>query len=52
MNNPGKKENQEQEQTENNKNEMTPVTLNLDELEKVTGGANFWFWDTERKKPR
>ena len=32
--------------------ELRPVELAPDQLEKVTGGANFWFFDDERRKPR
>ncbi|MBR5345906.1 MAG: hypothetical protein IK127_08805 [Clostridia bacterium] len=48
MNDPNKKNSQEQIKT--NKNEKIQVTDN--ELEKVTGGANFWFFDDERRKPK
>ena len=26
--------------------------LSLDEMDKVIGGASFWFFDDERRKPR
>ena len=48
MNDPNKKNSQEQIKT--NKNEKIQVTDN--ELEKVIGGANFWFFDDERRKPK
>lgn len=48
MNDPNKKENQEQGKT--GKREKIPVTT--DELDKVTGGANFWFFDDEKRKPK
>ena len=47
MNDPVKKENQEQTKTD--KNKKVPVTL--DEMEKVAGGAGFWFFDNDREKP-
>ena len=48
MNDSDKKGNQKQ--TVPGMSEKRPVTL--DELEKVTGGADFWFFDDERRKPR
>ena len=47
MNDPNKKKNRGQIET--GRIEKIPVTI--DELEKVTGGANFWFWDDEKRKP-
>ena len=48
MNDPNKKENQEPVETD--RNEKTELTI--DELEKVAGGANFWFFDREDKRRR
>ena len=48
MNDPNKKENMEQ--TETGKCEKIQITD--EELEKVAGGANFWFFDDEKRKPR
>ena len=48
MNDSSKKENQEQIETD--KNERIRVTDG--EAEKVAGGANFWFFDDEKRKPK
>ena len=48
MNDQNKRENQKQIET--GRSEKIPVTV--DELEKATGGANFWFFDDEKRKPR
>lgn len=46
MNDPNKKVNQE----ETPKDEKIQVPE--DEAEKAAGGADFWFWDRERRKPK
>jgi hypothetical protein len=46
MNDQNKKVNPE----ETEKDEKTQVPE--DEAEKVAAGANFWFWDRERRKPK
>ena len=48
MNYPNKKKNQKQIETD--RNEKIQVTA--DELEKVTGGASFGFYDVEKRKPK
>ena len=48
MNDPNKKVNQEE--NEPDKDEKIQVTDN--EAEKAAGGADFWFWDRERRKPK
>ena len=48
MNDPNKKVNQEE--TETGKGEKIQVTD--DEAEKAAGGADFWFWDREKRKPK
>ncbi len=48
MSDPIKMDNQEPVETD--KSKKTQITA--DELEKVTGGANFWFFDDERRKPK
>ena len=48
MNDPGKKENPEQIET----GKGNKIHVSDEELEKVTGGANFWFFDDEKRKPR
>ena len=48
MNDPTKKENREQIET--GKSEKVQVADN--ELEKVAGGANFWFFDDESRKSK
>ena len=48
MNGPDKMK--KQEQIETDKGEK--ILVADDELEKVTGGANFWFFDDERRKPK
>ena len=48
MNDPNKKKNRKQIETD--KSEMIQLTDN--ELEKVIGGANFWFFDDETRNSR
>ena len=48
MDDPNKKVNQEE--TEANKDES--IQLTEDNLEKVAGGADFCFWDRERKNQK
>ena len=48
MDDPKKKVNQEE--TETGKSEKIQVTD--DEAEKAAGGADFWFWDREKRKPK
>ena len=46
MNDPNKKENPK----ETEKDEK--IQLTDEEAEKAAGGADFWFWDRERRKPK
>lgn len=48
MADPNKKVNQEE--TETNKDEKIQLTEN--DLDKVVGGADFWFWDKDKRKPK
>ena len=46
MDDPNKKENPK----ETEKDEK--IQLTDEEAEKAAGGADFWFWDRERRKPK
>ena len=48
MSNPNKKDNREQTETD----QREKVQVSDDDLAQVVGGANFWFFDDERRKPR
>ena len=46
MNDPNKKENLEETKQEEK------IELTDEEAEKAAGGADFWFWDRGKRKPK